>query len=104
LYYNQRIFGHLLCISHIGIAVFIDQRFHGVARFISEVSFCWWGMNFCQYIDLPFVLSTYSPQIPSYLGQYITFFIFRFFGPKLVLSVVVDCTAVIYFSLTEIIK
>jgi hypothetical protein len=103
--------GHLVTfvhITHMGIVILNDQKFHGIARFISVVSFCCWGMMYVGwYIDLQFVLPASTPQFPSYLGHYITFLHLQVLQAKIgrhVLSVVADCTTVIYFPFIEIIK
>jgi hypothetical protein len=60
--------GHLVTsvhITHMDIVVFNGQRFCSTARFMFEIFFCRWGMNFGQYIHLSFVLQTHSLQVPS---------------------------------------
>jgi hypothetical protein len=57
-------------------------------------------MNVGQYIDLLFVCPTYSLQIPSYLGHYITFLHLQVLWPEIgwhILSFAADCTTKIYF-------
>lgn len=38
-------------ITPIDILVFNGHRFHDIAKYISQVSFCWWVMNAGQYTD-----------------------------------------------------
>jgi hypothetical protein len=72
-------------ITHMGTVVNNDQTIHGTANLVSEVTFCWWGMNAGQYTDLPSVQHT-DPQVPLYPGHYTTLSTFtsRSSGPNMV--------------------